>query len=209
VLRVTPPQARQDGTLDEQVVSLQARKELFKALDLIPPEYSFEAASAAVQAAACDMPVGPTPKPSASKQHVLQAGGKKQDVRTHKKTSKSGTKSSAGDSLPDATAFDSGCTAAGWEASGGPQVVEAEAPRTRGRPPLHSYRRISSDSEPEDASAPESGPEDSSSLLPNASTAGRQKRKLPADFSRSPHFKHRRYGGAALFGATQPSFLLI
>jgi hypothetical protein len=44
-------QARRAGTLDSQVFSLQARRERFQALDLIPPEYTFQAASAAVLAA--------------------------------------------------------------------------------------------------------------------------------------------------------------
>jgi hypothetical protein len=45
-------QARQAGTLDAQVFSLQARRALFQSLDLIPPEYAKTASSAAAQAAA-------------------------------------------------------------------------------------------------------------------------------------------------------------
>jgi hypothetical protein len=204
VLRATAPQARQDGTLDKQVVSLQARKELFKALDLIPPEYTFEAASAAVQAAPCSMPGGPTPKPSAGKHHHVKAGGKKRGVENREKPSKSSTKSSAGTSLPDATAtaFESGCTAAGWNVGGCLQAVEAEAPRTRGRAPINSYRDSSSDSEPEDASGAEPRSEGSFPLLPNASAAPKEKRELPAEFNRTltqQRLKHSRWCGAAVF----------
>jgi hypothetical protein len=45
-------QALKEGTLDNQVFSLQARQALFKSLDLIPPQYTYEAACAAVQATA-------------------------------------------------------------------------------------------------------------------------------------------------------------
>jgi hypothetical protein len=43
-------QARQEGNLDNMVFSLQARRELFQSLDLIPPEYTEEASFAAVVA---------------------------------------------------------------------------------------------------------------------------------------------------------------
>jgi hypothetical protein len=43
-------QARQQGTLDSQVTSLQARKALLKSLHLIPPGFTFEDASAALDA---------------------------------------------------------------------------------------------------------------------------------------------------------------
>jgi hypothetical protein len=49
-------QARQDGTLDDRVVSLQSRRELLNTLDLIPPQYTYEAACAALQ----DAPQGST-----------------------------------------------------------------------------------------------------------------------------------------------------
>jgi hypothetical protein len=39
-------QAREDGTLDQEVVSLQARRALLKGLDLIPPEYTYQEAAA-------------------------------------------------------------------------------------------------------------------------------------------------------------------
>jgi hypothetical protein len=43
-------QARQAGMLDAQVFSLQARRALLHSLDLIPAQYTYTAASAAVQA---------------------------------------------------------------------------------------------------------------------------------------------------------------
>jgi hypothetical protein len=176
LLATTSIQARQDGTLDERVVNLQARKELFEALDLIPPEYTFEAASAAVQAAPCSMPGGPTPKPPEGKNH--HARGKKRGAGEPGKQRRSSTKSTSGSA---ATA------AAGWSGSRGLQEVAAEAPRTRGRPPLHSYREVTSDSEPEDASAAESGPEDS------APAAAKKKRKLPSKFDGSAFQQQSKY----------------
>jgi hypothetical protein len=187
------PQARQDGTLDERVVSLQARKELFKALDLIPPEYTFEAASAAVQAAPCNMPVAmrPTSKPSQGKNRDSSNSGQQRN----------GSSTSTGPSncptdAAAAAALDPSCTAAGWDDSQGPQGLATGAPRTRGRPPATSYSERVSGSEPEEDSDAESGPESSRALLPNARAAAEQKRKLPAESHRIPPqqlVKHSRY----------------
>jgi hypothetical protein len=48
-------QARSQGTLDAQVVSLEARRELIRSLDLVPARFSYEAAAQAV---------GPPPPPA-------------------------------------------------------------------------------------------------------------------------------------------------
>jgi hypothetical protein len=79
-------QARQEGTLDDLVVSLQSRREMFDSLDLIPPQYTYKAARAAVQEA----PLGatePVPEllPGGTKRHlpdaVQQRGHKRQEHR--------------------------------------------------------------------------------------------------------------------------------
>jgi hypothetical protein len=56
---VTCSQARIEGTLDAQVFSLQARRALFKSLDLIPPELMHEAPPGAADTAALDCPSAP------------------------------------------------------------------------------------------------------------------------------------------------------
>jgi hypothetical protein len=69
-------QARQEGTLDDLVVSLQSRRELLKTLDLIPPQYTYEAARAAMQ----DAPRGGfEPAGSAA---LLSAGSQRQLLET-------------------------------------------------------------------------------------------------------------------------------
>jgi hypothetical protein len=120
------------------VGSLQARKELFEALDLIPPAYTFEAASAAVQAAPRSVPAaGPTPKPFEGKD--VQTAGGRQGVAGSAALQRNGPTTSTvaiSSTAADVAAAASGPTAAGWHATPALQGVAAVAPRTQGTPAL-------------------------------------------------------------------------
>jgi hypothetical protein len=71
-------QARQDGTLDGLVVSLETRRGVFNNLDLIPPEYTYEVACAAVQAPQGSPEPGPAPLPAGSKRHLPDSAQQQQ-----------------------------------------------------------------------------------------------------------------------------------
>jgi hypothetical protein len=84
-------QIRNEGTLEQRVFSLQARRALLQSLDLIPAGCTYEAACAAVEAALKDgtIPARPTASRKGSGRETLQPSSGRQPVRPYCNTADS------------------------------------------------------------------------------------------------------------------------